>query len=247
MCRMSTRLGFTLIELLVVVAIIATLMAILLPSLQSAKEQARSTVCLSNVRHIGLSLMEYTLGNHEYIPAADCAAADSPEENYWLCVLQDYADQPLIAHCPKDKTTKPPLNWANPPEDRATWRDYRWSSYALNFCLVPTPQRPHQYNRLNRIPRPASVIYLAAIRCGGDYDSADHIHAERWDGLADLKKEVAWHRHQGKSNYLFTDGHLETLHCEKTYVRLKRNLWQPSHAPGWPPDEDEPPPPPPPP
>src|SRR5262245_29065831 len=51
--------GFTLIELLVVVAIIALLIAILLPSLNKAKEQTRLVVCLSRMRTIGQGVMIY--------------------------------------------------------------------------------------------------------------------------------------------------------------------------------------------
>lgn len=53
------RAGFTLIELLVVVAIIALLMGILLPSLGKAREQARRSVCLSNLKEIGSSMFIY--------------------------------------------------------------------------------------------------------------------------------------------------------------------------------------------
>ena len=54
------RRGFTLIELLVVVAIIALLMAILLPSLRQAREQARAVVCLSHLKQWSLCLSMYT-------------------------------------------------------------------------------------------------------------------------------------------------------------------------------------------
>jgi prepilin-type N-terminal cleavage/methylation domain-containing protein/prepilin-type processing-associated H-X9-DG protein len=55
-----TARGFTLIELLVVVAIIALLIAILLPSLRRAREQARATVCMSNMRQVGLGIYYYS-------------------------------------------------------------------------------------------------------------------------------------------------------------------------------------------
>lgn len=56
----SLRSGFTLIELLVVIAIIAILAAILFPVFTQARERARSTACLSNLKQIGLALNQYT-------------------------------------------------------------------------------------------------------------------------------------------------------------------------------------------
>jgi prepilin-type N-terminal cleavage/methylation domain-containing protein/prepilin-type processing-associated H-X9-DG protein len=51
--------GFTLIELLVVIAIIAVLMGILMPALRAVKEQARATVCRSNLKNVGLAVIMY--------------------------------------------------------------------------------------------------------------------------------------------------------------------------------------------
>ncbi len=59
--------SFTLVELLVV-AIIALLVAILLPALSAAREQARMAVCKSDMRQIGIATIEYSSQNNDYLP-----------------------------------------------------------------------------------------------------------------------------------------------------------------------------------
>ncbi len=63
---MNRKKSFTLIELLVVVAIIAVLVAILLPALSGARDQARLIACLSNLKQIGIGEMAYASENNDY-------------------------------------------------------------------------------------------------------------------------------------------------------------------------------------
>src|ERR1051325_3565247 len=62
------ELSFTLVELLVVIAIVAILAALLLPALNNAKEQGRSTLCKNNMRQLTLGILLYADENDFYLP-----------------------------------------------------------------------------------------------------------------------------------------------------------------------------------
>src|SRR5437867_8236871 len=68
------RPGFTLIELLVVIGIIAVLIAIMMPVLSKARAAANRTVCLSNIRQLGMGILMYCNNNKGWFPT--CAYAD---------------------------------------------------------------------------------------------------------------------------------------------------------------------------
>ncbi len=114
----NARRGFTLIELLVVIAIIAILAAILFPVFAKARENARRTSCLSNVKQLGLAFRQYTqdydekypptftngdggLAPHDYTPPTTAAAIPNSDRG-WSQNLETYTKSTQILQCPSE-------------------------------------------------------------------------------------------------------------------------------------------------
>ncbi len=134
--------GFTLIELLVVIAIIAILAAILFPVFGRARENARRTSCLSNLKQIGLGLTQYTQDYDEAFPAR--AIDGLPWKGVgWAGNLGPYLKSAQIFKCPSD--TAPNGTGSNVAV-----------SYAMNFHLV-------NQGNLPAVQYPAQEIFLSEV------------------------------------------------------------------------------------
>ncbi len=92
--------SFTLIELLVVIAIIGVLAAMLLPSLQRGREYAQTTVCMSQLRQLGLGMGIYT-GDFRQFPMV---MGDSNELPWWPASLYWGVEHEVLFRCPKART-----------------------------------------------------------------------------------------------------------------------------------------------
>lgn len=85
--QVGEKRAFTLVELLVVISIIALLLSILMPSLQKARKQAQSVVCMSKLKQLGLATSTYTTDNSNVLPPAEWNAGNL---FYWDSFLNKY-------------------------------------------------------------------------------------------------------------------------------------------------------------
>lgn len=224
----TRRSAFTLIELLVVIAVIALLVAILLPSLRTARAQAKATVCLSNMRQIGVAAAMYADENADHYPLS----AHGAHNGAWLDSLQRYAAEGLLYRCPADGSS----DWHNPLDAPAVQLENdRRSSFGINIYFAPElaappgapdPRPRYGYVRRGRVGRPSETIHFGeAAETMGFEPFSDHIHADQWlpHPLTGVPTEepaesLALDRHVGRANYAFADGHAEGVRFEGTFV-----------------------------
>jgi prepilin-type N-terminal cleavage/methylation domain-containing protein/prepilin-type processing-associated H-X9-DG protein len=187
------RGGFTLVELLVVIAVMALLAAMLFPILASARERARETTCLSNLRQIAQAQLLYLQDWDGRFPHWFFAAPSRPapfgEYAYWPEYFQPYLRSPEILHDPGDFWI-----WDLPKEEKlAEYALGTWGHTGRGTLANPSWQWPGPPLSLADVQRPAETITVM-----------DGWTTPGWTGV-DL------HRHHGGMNAAFVDGHARWL------------------------------------
>ncbi len=196
------REGFTLIELLVVIAIIAILAAILFPVFAKAREKARQTSCLSNVKQAGLAVAQYIQDYDERFMTnnvdPNTAASQSTEAAWhgWVSnVLNPYVKNWQIFQCPSRTTG----GWWTQPQ----------SGRPVGYCYGYMVGYNQELAAVSRTPRGIAHMALMwdSINAWGDFIG----------GIQD--RDVLWfknkqyqntHWHNEKQNFLFADGHAKS-------------------------------------
>ena len=211
--RPGARRGFTLIELLVVIAIIAILAAILFPAFARARENARRTSCLSNLKQIGLGFMQYTQDYDEKFPLS--------------IVGQGNPGGPYIQSTPGTPGVEFKTSDGNNPAHNVSWMDCLHpyiKSTQLFICPSGRPYAPeassYGYNdgigrmttnnpiSLSAITRASEIIVSVDMNFGLNNYTANQGSYDAF-GIAgkNVNDNPMFVRHFDGSNFLFTDGH----------------------------------------
>lgn len=147
--------AFTLIELLVVIAIIAILAAILFPVFAAAREKARQTACASNLKQIGLAVLQYAGDFDDKPPCGNVTDGQG-----WAGQLQPYVKVRGIFLCPDDTTCLPGSAGCSLTDGR-----FLNVSYMYNLNLI-SPMDKGVVQPLNAYNAPANTVLIGECRKG---------------------------------------------------------------------------------
>ncbi len=190
------RRGFTLIELLVVIAIIAILAAILFPVFARAREKARQTSCLSNLKQWGTAWLMYAQDYDEKLGGGYHFTGPSTGI-YWWQVIQPYARNEQMYYCPSEPRQRPGYGF--------NWR-------GVGYQIGHPTRTGYMYEGLPlaKIVSPSELVmmgdsYNVTIEGTNFYDDYLYQNINAWPDIAG--------RHNLGNNYTFCDGHAKWVSC----------------------------------
>jgi prepilin-type N-terminal cleavage/methylation domain-containing protein/prepilin-type processing-associated H-X9-DG protein len=249
--------AFTLIELLVVVAIIALLIAILLPSLGKAKENAKCTRCLANLKALGMSSMLYNNEFSDYMCPGYYLVGGSSGENwaniftymkYIPVTIQDKGASPItsaptsfntstVLYCPDGLATNAGSTTVTNFQDvngflpqfakSVTFRTPTLTWYGIN-SLTFDPAHISPARRIANDDANTTDFWLPKVTRLPQPSSLVYLFDGVWSNLdANLNRIFPRHKQGTTTNVMFCDGHGETL------ARSTMPGWNPSDQSGW--------------